>query len=66
MQTRIIACIAGGLVGVVAASPVSNNFGVSSTFALIGCILAGIAVGYAASILFDVFTASPDDKNAPS
>ena len=66
MQIRLFACIAGGLIGVVAASPVSNSFGVSPMLSVIGCIAAGVGVGYVASILFDVFTASSGDKNAES
>jgi hypothetical protein len=66
VQIRLFACIAGGLIGAVAASPVSASFGVSPMVAWIGCIAAGLGVGYVASILFDVFTASPGDKNAES
>lgn len=61
MQTRLFACIAGGLIGVVVASPVSSSFGVSSTLALIGCSSVGVGVGYVASILFDVFAATPGE-----
>lgn len=64
MQTRLFACIAGGLVGVVAASTVSSRFEIGPILGLIGCVAVGVAVGYVASILFDVFTASPADKNA--
>jgi hypothetical protein len=33
---------------------------------LIGCSSIGVAVGCVASLLFDVFTASSEDKNAAS
>ena len=66
MQTRLFACLAGGLLGVVVASPINNSLGVNPTLAFIGCASVGVAVGYVASILFDVFTASPEDESAES
>ena len=66
MQIRLFACIAGGLIGVVAASPVSGSFGISPMVSLIGCVFAGIGVGYVASILFDVFTAPPGNEKTES
>lgn len=64
MQTRLFACIAGGLVGVVVASPVSRSFEVSLWLALVGSVAVGVAIGYVVSILFDVFTATPAENDA--
>jgi hypothetical protein len=66
VQTRLLACLAGGFVGVVVTSPINAGLGLSPTIALIGCSSIGVAVGYITSMLFDVFTASPGDKNAES
>ena len=66
MQTRLLACLAGGFLGVVVASPISQSFNVSLTLALIGCALLGLALGYVVSIFFDVFTASSEEQSAES
>jgi flagellar biosynthesis protein FliR len=66
VQTRLFACLAGGLIGVVVASPVSTRFEVGLTLAAIGCVAVGVAIGYVVSIFFDIFAASPDDKSAES
>lgn len=62
MQTRLLACIAGGFLGVVVTSPINASLGLSPTIALIGCSSAGVAVGYVASMLVDVFAMSPEDR----
>jgi len=59
MQTRILASLAGALVGFVAAAPVSANFEFPLMYGLIGCPIAGLGLGYMVSILIDVFTAQP-------
>jgi hypothetical protein len=66
VQTRLLASLGGGLLGVVVTSPINDSLGLSPPVALIGCTLIGAAVGYVASILFDVFAASPGDKSAES
>ena len=63
MQTRLLACLAGGFLGVVVASPISQSLNVSLTLALIGCALLGLSLGYVVSIFFDVFTASSEEQN---
>lgn len=63
VQTRLLACLAGGLFGFVVASPITDGMSLNPTIALIGCPLIGVAIGYAASLLFDVFTASPDQQS---
>jgi len=60
MQKRLIASAAGGLLGLGLAYRFQDDFGTSVTLAYIGCSLAGLAIGWVASTLFDVFTASPD------
>lgn len=55
MQTRLLACLAGGLLGVALASTINEALGLSPTLAVIACASAGVAIGYVVSILFDVF-----------
>lgn len=62
MRTRLLACLAGGLLGAGVAS-VSSGFGLSPTVALIVLSAAGIAVGYVVSILIDVFGANRASDN---
>ena len=66
MQRRLFASLAGGCLGVVVTSPINASLGLNPVTALIVCSSIGVAVGYVVSILFDVFTASSEDKNAPS
>ena len=66
MRTRLLACFAGGFLGVVVASPISQSFNVSLTWALIGCSLLGLALGYVVSIFFDVFTVSSEEESVES
>jgi hypothetical protein len=60
MQRRLIASAVGGVVGLGLAYQFQDNFGISETLAYIGCVLAGMAIGWVASTLFDVFAGSPD------
>ena len=55
MQNRLIACVAGAVAGLIAAPSVSAALALSSVIAFTGCGLAGVTVGYLASILLDVF-----------
>ena len=66
MQTRLIACLAGGFLGVAVTSSVNSSLGLSPTIALLSCSSIGVVLGYVASLLFDVFAASPADKNGHS
>ena len=63
MQTRLLACITGGLLGVVLASPLSRELSLAPSFAVIASSLAGVAAGCVVSILYDVFvgTAKPPE-----
>ena len=66
MRTRLIACLAGGLLGAVVASPVGGSLDLSPMVVWIGCPLAGVALGYVASIFVDVFAAGEGDKTTSS
>jgi hypothetical protein len=66
VQTRLLACLAGGFLGVVVASLFGASLGLSATFALIGCSSLGIAVGYVVSMLFDVFAAPTETAGSSS
>ena len=68
MQTRLLACVAGGLLGVALTSTINTglDLGLSPTLAFIACSSAGVAIGYVASILYDVFTgAGHSQVNSP-
>ena len=60
MQRRLIASAVGGLVGIGLAYRFQDNFGIPETLTYIGCTFAGLAIGWVASTLFDVFAGSPD------
>lgn len=62
MQRRLIASTVGGLIGLGLAFWFQDDFGTSQTLAYVGCVLAGMAIGWVASTLFDVFAgnASPE------
>ena len=61
MRMRLMASVAGGLVGILASFPIQAGLDLSPTLALVGCALAGVALGYVVSMLFHVFTTSSDD-----
>ena len=65
MQTRLLACVAGGLVGVVLASSINGALGLSPTLAVIVCGLAGVALGSVVSVLIDVFTGTGNKQIDP-
>ena len=58
MQRRLIASAVGGFVGLGLAYQFQDDFGISQTLAYAGCIVAGMAIGWVASTLFDVFAGS--------
>lgn len=62
MQRRLLATLAGGLLGVALSSTINARLDAPPVIAVIGCSLAGLALGYVVSTLFDVFTA-PSDAN---
>jgi hypothetical protein len=65
VQTRLLSCIVGGLVGAVLASPANNLLALHPAVALIACSFAGVAVGYMVSILIDVFGGDHSQIGSP-
>lgn len=65
MQRRLIASIVGGVVGICLALPLQDLLGVSKTLAFIACSLSGMALGYVASMLFDVFAGTTPPGTTP-
>ena len=59
MHRRLIGSALGGLVALGLAYWFHNDFGESGTLAYVGCVGVGMAVGWVASTLFDVFGGSP-------
>ena len=66
MRTRLLACVAGGLLGAVVASPVNGSIGLDPMVALIACSTIGLALGYVASMFVDVFSSSNEEESAES
>jgi len=56
MQRRLIASLAGGIIGICLGSRLQDALGVSAIVAFISAALGGIALAYVASMLFDVFS----------
>ena len=48
----------GGCLGIVVASSINSNLGLSPKVAVISCSLIGVAIGYVVSIFIDIFSAS--------
>jgi hypothetical protein len=61
VQTRLLACLVGGFLGVAVAYQFGAGLGLNPTVAFIGCPSLGIAGGYMVSILFDVFATRPEE-----
>jgi len=57
MRIRLLAALVGGAVGlaVAMAFPVGAGLGLTPALANIACTFAGLAVGYLATVLLDVF-----------
>lgn len=60
MQKRLITSAVGGIIGLGLAYRFQDDFGISATLAYISCAAAGMAIGWVASTLFDVFAAPPE------
>jgi hypothetical protein len=58
MHRRLISSAVGGVIGLGLAYWFQDDFGISQSVAYIGCALAGMAIGWVASTLFDVFTSN--------
>jgi hypothetical protein len=63
MRKRLIGCLTGGVLGFVVATLMNGSLGLSPAVASGACSLAGAAVGYVATTLFDVFLT---DVEAPT
>ena len=63
MQRRLIVSIAGGINGICLATRLQDALGVTATLAFIAAAFIGIALGYVASMLFDVFGGTPGSSN---
>jgi hypothetical protein len=65
MQRRLIASVVGGVTGICLASRLQEALDASATVAFIAATLGGIALGYVASMLFDVFAGAAPRDSAP-
>jgi hypothetical protein len=65
MQRRLIASMAGGVLGLCLAPRIEDALGVSATLAFLAAPAGGIAVAWVASLLFDVFTGTAPPGSAP-
>ena len=66
MRKLFLVSLAGGIVGLALSVPLTDTLGVSQTLSFVSCSIAGIVIGYVASILFDVFARNPHDSDATS
>jgi hypothetical protein len=55
MRRRLLVCVTFGTLGLLAAFPISDRLGVDLPLAFGGSAVAGLVVGYVASMLCDVF-----------
>ena len=55
MRRRLLVCASFGLLGLLAAFPISDHFGVDLPWAVAGSATGGIVLGYLVSIMCDVF-----------
>jgi hypothetical protein len=60
MLKRLILCLAGAALGAYIGSTLTDSLGLSPAATMVVYSLAGMAVGYVASTLVEVFTAKPD------
>lgn len=60
MRNRLMCCISGALFGIALSGTISESLGLSATLGTSFSAAAGLALGYVASTLIDVFTAKPD------
>lgn len=63
MQTRLLACLAGGLLGAAVAYPINGSLNMNPTVVLIVCSGIGLALGCVGSILVDVFAMNSADQD---
>jgi hypothetical protein len=65
MQKRLIASIAGGVLGMCVAPRLEDALGVSATLAFLAAPLGGIALAWVATLLYDVFAGTTPPGSAP-
>jgi len=61
VQIRALSCLAGGLLGIGFAPVLNTTLGLPPAMAFAGFALAGVALGYAVSLIIDAFSASHGD-----
>jgi hypothetical protein len=61
MQNRLLFCISGSLFGYALSGTINDALGLTPAVGAALSVVAGLALGYVASTLIDVFTAKPDD-----
>ena len=66
MRKRLLVSFACAAVGLAAALPLGDQFGISAPVALIGFGLGGLLVGYALSMFLDIFLTSSSDTTSES
>lgn len=59
MRNRLVCCISGGLLGFALSGTISDALGLTPMPGAAFSVVAGLALGYVASTLIDVFTAKP-------
>jgi uncharacterized membrane protein len=64
MRKRFLVSMVGGIIGLALSVPLTDTLGLSQTLALVTCSIAGIVIGYVASMLFEVFAGKPHDSDA--
>ena len=60
MRRRLVCCISGGLFGIALSGTINEALGLTASIGTAFSAVAGLALGYVASTLIDVFTAKPD------
>ena len=67
MRKRLLLTLAFGAVGLTAALPIGDRFGLSNAQALLGFTAGGLFLGYLLSIFLDVFmTTTSEPENSSS
>jgi hypothetical protein len=65
MRKRLLVSVAFAAVGLAAALPVGDQFGLPAPISLIGFGSGGLFIGYALSMFLDVFLANSNDNTTP-
>jgi hypothetical protein len=65
MRKRLLVSGAFSAVGLAAALPLGDQLGLPAPVALVGFGAAGLVIGYALSIFFDIFLTNNTDTTSP-